>query len=1145
MRRLLLLCAFLLAFAGSESTHGATFRVGTDAACTHVTIQSAIDAAFLTPESDIVRIAGGPYTVPTLTIIGLTPAQGELSLEGGYATCASAQPTPGQRTKLEAAPGASRILHILGSHNVLLRRLEIGGGSGRGVDFRNGAIPAELVLDSVTVIGNGDGGIQLSNTNFPVTAQDQVKLTLLGESFIYYNSGGQGGGINCRNATVLAYGGSEVSANYASDHGGGIYADGCHVRFQGSRLVGNVSATRGGGLYLTGSNAGANFNAEETGVASAVVNNRAQRGGGIAVAADARAGLVDAVVSDNVALVEGGAFWLAPGAAIGSGTRLLMRGASVGDVSCLRAEECNTVANNQAWDSQLAPGARAKPGSLIAFGASPEGKAHALFVSTRIERNRGTTLSQQANRSELTFNGALIVDNHVEAQMFDALVTDGGLRVTASTITGNHFPLPGVLVFLAPTTCASGVSGLRVERSIVWQPTEQAFPGTLGPLDPACYRYLIARNFPGLPASPERISDDPQFRDPATGDYRLAPASPGVDFAPPVTAPVDWTRDGTARSTDRPAITDRFGIQDLGAYEQNDEHVVMASVAGGLGAVAQESQSVVHGTRAIVVAAPAPGWRAVWPAGGTCAAGNAPDETTWRTGIVTADCRVDVHFKYAASLLALESTPSVSVWGQSVSFSVHLDAFQPAASVEFEDGTEPLGVAAVDAQGVARLTVAGLTPGDHVIRAIWRGDGNNLTPTPISIVHTVTGAETRTSLTPVSTRFGEQTVVHATVAVLAPGAGTPTGTITVSSPAATQFCTIVLPATSCVLDTASRHGLYTLRAQYSSDTRHQGSFDLQTLSITPQFVGGTVSGLDSAGLVLRLEVDGLQRNSRNIAPASSVFRFDSDSEALPVGASYAISVSSQPQGRTCRVDQASGTMPPADVANVSVVCSVNTYPVTLTASEGGSVVVTDPPGSDLSRVPHGTRLTLVATPQPGYRLSELTGCGGAPVDVSPYLTAAITAQCEVNVVFVQSGAPRVNVGVSVNNGRELSLPGDAVVYEIRVGNGSGIAVNGLSLTATLPTALAGAHWSCDATSTAYCTPATGSGNLVMSLNMPPSSSALVRLSGTLGTFQNSVSLTADLTVPANYEDSNYANNSATDTDAFNTVPVFGNGFEEP
>jgi hypothetical protein len=227
-----------------------------------------------------------------------------------------------------------------------------------------------------------------------------------------------------------------------------------------------------------------------------------------------------------------------------------------------------------------------------------------------------------------------------------------------------------------------------------------------------------------------------------------------------------------------------------------------------------------------------------------------------------------------------------------------------------------------------------------------------------------------------------------------PGAGTPTGTITVSSPAATQFCTIVLPATSCVLDTASRHGLYTLRAQYSSDTRHQGSFDLQTLSITPQFVGGTVSGLDSAGLVLRLDVDGLQRNSRNIAPASSVFRFDSDSEALPVGASYAISVSSQPQGRTCRVDQGQRHDAACGCRQRERGLQREHLSRHSHVSDGGSVVVSDPPGSDLSRVPHGTRLTLVATPQPGYRLSELTGCGGAPVDVSPYLTAAVTAPCD-------------------------------------------------------------------------------------------------------------------------------------------------------
>jgi hypothetical protein len=1001
------------------------------------------------------------------------------------------------------------------------------------VDFRNGAIPAELVLDSVTVIGNGDGGIQLSNTNFPVTAQDQVKLTLLGESFIYYNSGGQGGGINCLNATVLADGGSEVSANFASDHGGGIYADGCHVRFQGSRLVGNVSATRGGGLYLTGSNAGANFNAEETGVASAVVNNRAQRGGGIAVAGDARADLVDAVVSDNVALVEGGAFWLAPGAAMGNGTRLLMRGASVGDVSCLRAEDCNTVANNQAWDSQLAPGARAKPGSLIAFGASPEGKAHALFVGTRIERNRGTTLSQQANRSELTFNGALIVDNHVEAQMFDALITGGGLRVTASTIAGNHFPLPGVPVFLAPTTCGSGVTGLRVERSIVWQPTEQAFPGTLGPLDPACYRYLIASNFPGLPASPERISDDPQFRDPATGDYRLAPASPGVDFAPPVTAPVDWTRDGTARSTDRPAITDRFGIQDLGAYEQNDEHVVMASVAGGLGAVAQELQSVVHGTRAIVVATPAPGWRAVWPAGGTCAAGNAPDETTWRTGIVTSDCRVDVFFKYQASFESFVSSPGPSTWGEPVILSATLDAYQPGVHVVFYDGADVLDAAPVDAAGVARLSVTTLAPGSHTLTATWSGDQNNRAALPISVTHTVNRAATTTTLTPLTVRYGEPVVVSVAVSSPSPDAGSPTGAIQVSSPASAQLCTIVLPATSCTLATAGRHGTFELRAQYSGDTHFLSSSDQETLIITPQYVGGSIVGLDAGGLTLGLEVEGSLRRTRGIVSGSSAFVFDDF--PVPVGASYAIVVTSQPDGRTCRVDQGSGSMPPADITNVSVICTVNTYSMTLDVGDGGSVVASNPPGLDASRVPHGTVVTLVATPQAGFRLSELTGCGGAPVDVSPYTTDPVTAPCTVRAVFVQSGATPAHVAVSITNGRSVSVPGDVVSYEIIAYNHSGVAVNGLSLTSTLPIALGGATWTCDAASAAFCTPASGSGNLAMGLNLPPSSSARVLLGGTLGAFQGSVSVTADLTVPPAYEDITYADNSATDTDQLNTT----------
>jgi uncharacterized repeat protein (TIGR01451 family) len=196
-------------------------------------------------------------------------------------------------------------------------------------------------------------------------------------------------------------------------------------------------------------------------------------------------------------------------------------------------------------------------------------------------------------------------------------------------------------------------------------------------------------------------------------------------------------------------------------------------------------------------------------------------------------------------------------------------------------------------------------------------------------------------------------------------------------------------------------------------------------------------------------------------------------------------------------------------------------------------------------VPHGTVVTLVATPQAGFRLSELTGCGGAPVDVSPYTTDPVTAPCTVRAVFVQSGATPAHVAVSITNGRAVSVPGDVVSYEIIAYNHSGVAVNGLSLTSTLPIALGGATWTCDAASAAFCTPASGSGNLAMGLNLPPSSSARVLLGGTLGAFQGSVSVTADLTVPPAYEDITYADNSATDTDQLNTTLVFSSGFEDP
>lgn len=77
-------------------------------------------------------------------------------------------------------------------------------------------------------------------------------------------------------------------------------------------------------------------------------------------------------------------------------------------------------------------------------------------------------------------------------------------------------------------------------------------------------------------------------------------------------------------------------------------------------------------------------------------------------------------------------------------------------------------------------------------------------------------------------------------------------------------------------------------------------------------IGGTVSGLSGAGLVLA------NADSGNLAvSASGPFSF---TPGLPSGASYNISVKSQPDGQSCAVTHGTGTVGTAAVTDVAVTC---------------------------------------------------------------------------------------------------------------------------------------------------------------------------------------------------------------------------------
>ena len=84
-------------------------------------------------------------------------------------------------------------------------------------------------------------------------------------------------------------------------------------------------------------------------------------------------------------------------------------------------------------------------------------------------------------------------------------------------------------------------------------------------------------------------------------------------------------------------------------------------------------------------------------------------------------------------------------------------------------------------------------------------------------------------------------------------------------------------------------------------------------------IGGSISGLGANGLILSLSADG-GNIFEAIAPTSgsTVFAFAAD---VPFDADYAVSINNQPAGHSCQINNASGTMPDADVNDVQVVCT--------------------------------------------------------------------------------------------------------------------------------------------------------------------------------------------------------------------------------
>ena len=190
----------------------------------------------------------------------------------------------------------------------------------------------------------------------------------------------------------------------------------------------------------------------------------------------------------------------------------------------------------------------------------------------------------------------------------------------------------------------------------------------------------------------------------------------------------------------------------------------------------------------------------------------------------------------AATSTALTSSVNPSFFGQPVTFTATVTSAGgiPAGNVQFRNGSQSIGTAALSG-GVATLTRSNLAAGGHSITAVYVGNANFETSTSPVVTQTVNRAATTTAVTSSANPsvFGQSVTFTATVNVVAPGAGSPTGDVQFFD-GATLLSTQPLGAggRARLITSALATGVHTITARYIGDT----NFDPSTSPVLTQTV---------------------------------------------------------------------------------------------------------------------------------------------------------------------------------------------------------------------------------------------------------------------------------------------------------------------
>jgi hypothetical protein len=209
----------------------------------------------------------------------------------------------------------------------------------------------------------------------------------------------------------------------------------------------------------------------------------------------------------------------------------------------------------------------------------------------------------------------------------------------------------------------------------------------------------------------------------------------------------------------------------------------------------------------------------------------------------------------------------------------------------------------------------------------------------------------------------------------------------------------------------------------------------------PFTLGGTISGLTTAGLVLANGTD-------TASPAASATSFTMPTP-VDFGSSYTLSVATQPTGLTCSfasgntVTASSGTMPASNVTNTALACSPQAFALDGTVTGLiGSVVLTD--GTDTitvsasgslnftmpTAIAYGSQYALTVQTQPtGLTCTP----GGNSSGAMPASTVTVTVTCSANTYTLGgsiSGLTATGLVLANGGGNTVSPASGATTFTL-------------------------------------------------------------------------------------------------------------------